>query len=95
MQKFPSRSPVATHTCAAACKRAIPAGRLMCATHWRLVPHELQQAVNRTWGAFNGAPGARAKLDARRAYLAARDAAIDSVQPALSPSSPTTTGEAQ
>ena len=90
MPAFTRRSPVATHLCAV-CPRAISNGLLMCASHWRLVPHEQQQAVNRTWRYFNGAPGPRAALAARRDYLAARDAAIDSVAALVNPATPATT----
>lgn len=84
MPAFTRRSPHATHRCAV-CTRAISDGLLMCATHWRLVPHEQQHAVIRTWRRFNGAPGPRAALVARRGYLAARDAAIDTVTAVINP----------
>lgn len=84
MPAFTRRSPHATHRCAV-CTRAISASLLMCATHWRLVPHEHQRAVNATWRVFRDAPGPRAALSARRDYLAARDAAVDAVTTALNP----------
>ena len=82
-----------THPCAV-CPRQINAGLLMCASHWRLVPHEQQREVNRTWRAFNGASGPTNALAARKTYLAARDAAVESAQAAIRLPDPTTSGAA-
>lgn len=80
-----------THACAV-CPKAVAHGKLMCWTHWKLVPHEQQQAVYSTWRrwARSDRKGALA-TSLRQQYFAARDAAIASVQPALG----TTQGEAQ
>lgn len=83
MPAFTRRSPHATHRCAV-CTRAISASLLMCATHWRLVPHEHQRAVNATWQQYREAT-LGGMFSARREYLAARDAAVDAVTTALNP----------
>lgn len=59
----------AKHYCAVpGCGEMIPRRLLMCAVHWSRVPGSLKSAVYRTFK--NGGAGA---------YLAAREAAIDSV----------------
>lgn len=76
--------------CAAeGCAAPVPAGKLMCLSHWRAVPAEIRAEVNSAWNAHrtnlgrSQRPGFdRSLLTASRArYEAARTAAIDSVQP--------------
>lgn len=80
------------HTCAV-CPAPIQRGYLMCLAHWRLVPHEQQLEVYRTWGRWQRclkphlASGRRLQAE----YFAARDAAIASAQAALGTT--TTEGE--
>jgi len=58
-----------SHACAVpGCGKRIALALLMCAPHWRMVPQPLQRAVYSKWR--NGGS---------KAYLAARDAAIKSV----------------
>lgn len=74
----------ARHPCAV-CNTSIGLGFLMCASHWKLVPHAQQQAVYRTWGRFSRGVDVKARLAARPEYLAARDAAIEIAQAAIRP----------
>lgn len=37
------------------CGVAIARGKLLCLDHWRMVPRDLQRAVNRAWREFKGA----------------------------------------
>ena len=63
------------HRChARRCKTTVAPARLMCPTHWRMVPREMQQAV---WAAY--VPGQERRKDPSRAYIAAARAAIDEV----------------
>lgn len=79
-----------THACAV-CERQVPAGKLMCLMHWKLVPHEQQRAVYRGWARYQHSSGGMgSRLQALRLYNAARDAAVASAQAALGQS--TTTG---
>lgn len=81
------------------CACAISAGRLMCVTHWRLVPKPMQLRIWQTSAAF----AARTARDDSRALLAAsQEAKRDAVEfirtyhepaPALSTSPTTTTTE--
>lgn len=71
-----------THPCAV-CTRRILKGQLMCLPHWKLVPQEQQRAVLRTWGAFSRAKSATRALEHRKDYLTARDAAVATVQAAI------------
>lgn len=75
-QKVGQFTPQSTtpHTCAVTdCKVEIARGFLMCGKHWKLLPHQLQSLVNRTyWGWQNGG-----KLSC---YLKARREAIAAVQ---------------
>ena len=71
------------HHCAV-CPQIIQGYFLMCIPHWRLVPHEQQQAVYRTWRHSQrvmGRSGYAAAVHAE--YFAARDNAIDSAREAL------------
>lgn len=63
------------------CRKPISAGYLMCFPHWCGVPYAQQQAVNRTWRAFQKAVGPQARLHALSTYHKARDAAIASLAP--------------
>ncbi|MCW5666501.1 MAG: hypothetical protein KIT35_21935 [Piscinibacter sp.] len=78
------------HPCAV-CDTLVSTGHLMCARHWRLVPHELQVAVYSTWRSYRNAEPV-AMLIARRDYYASRDAAIAAAQAAMGLPI-TTTGE--
>jgi len=64
------------------CTAGIRHGHLMCGSCWSRVPRTLQANVNRTWSAYRrlkpGNPDA--KLEARRSYNSATQAAIDAVE---------------
>lgn len=60
---------------------------LMCGRHWRLVPTDLQQRVNKTWFTLNWG-SFRNTTAARDAYVAARQAAIEAVKPVALPATP-------
>lgn len=78
------------HPCAV-CDALIADGLLMCRAHWKLVPHEQQQDVYRSWSRYRNADGGLGQVQrAMRLYFAARDAAVASAQAALGQS--TTTG---
>lgn len=65
------------------CGAGIRHGHLMCRTCWSRVPRALQTSVNQTWSAYRRQlkPGnAEAKVEARRSYLNATQAAIDAVE---------------
>lgn len=81
------------HTCAV-CPKPIASGFLMCLPHWKLVPHEQQQLVYRTYGRWTrcAEPRLQSGIRLRADYFAARDAAIASAQAALGVPT-TTTGE--
>ena len=64
----------ATAQCSA-CGKAVPRGRLMCGTHWRLLPPALQRDVWRTWGAFQNRQGPQHALRLLGEYRQAADAA--------------------
>lgn len=77
----------------AVCPAPIKHGFLMCAKHWRLVPHAEQQEVYRNWGRFQrshalGGFGA----SARSLYFEARDRAIARARALMTT---TTTGETE
>lgn len=58
------------------CGRYVPFGRLMCWSHWRMVPRDLQRLVWAQWNNGHIAdPGA---------YLKVRQEAIDAVKGAIS-----------
>lgn len=65
----------------AICATSVPAGRLMCLAHWRLVPTPLQMAVNRTWRGFQVAKTPELRRSRLQLYRAARQAAIDCITP--------------
>jgi hypothetical protein len=67
------------HTCAV-CARVVPVHLLMCYSHWRSVPTDLQVQVHRTWALYTRG-GLRGTPKARRSYMQARQAAIDAVKP--------------
>lgn len=72
-----------THTCHAdGCTRSVPARRLMCTIHWRVVPVDLQKAV---WAAY--VPGQEISKTPSLAYLEAAKAAIRAVAVATQPGS--------
>jgi hypothetical protein len=62
-----------------ACAELVDDAKLLCRTHWRLVPALLQAAVYRTWFRMRRVTTAKDLDDARRAFEHARDAAIDHV----------------
>lgn len=74
------------HRCAC-CETLVHTRLLMCSRHWRLVPTDLQQRVNKTWFALNWG-SFRNTATARDAYTAARKAAIEAVNPAPAPAAP-------
>ncbi|MGE0674418.1 MAG: hypothetical protein AB7O64_15320 [Methylibium sp.] len=61
------------------CCAPVARDRLMCRSHWHLVPTPEQKEVNRTWRLYSQAKGAAQTLARRKDYLKARQAAIDSV----------------
>jgi hypothetical protein len=54
------------------CEAQLPREILMCAPHWRMVPRDLQNAVNAAWRASSA-----------EAYLKARAAAVSAVNQKL------------
>lgn len=61
--------------CCSVCGKAIPSGRLMCVSDWRLVPAPMQRDVWRTWKAFQDRTSAFSGLRALADYRVASDAA--------------------
>ena len=61
------------------CGWAIGDDKLMCLAHWKLVPMPLKTKVSATWRNFSRARPAN-RLNFRRPYLEAKQAAIDSVK---------------
>ena len=63
------------------CGATAKAGQLMCRPCWGNVPRRLQADVSRTWRAYRSKLAARAipdaRLEARKAYIIASDAAVD------------------
>lgn len=46
------------HKCAAEnCHKGVPRGKLMCATHWFMVPKPLRSAIYETWNRGKPRPG--------------------------------------
>lgn len=68
------------NTCAV-CGKPIGISFLMCGSHWRSVPRQLQIDVYRTWGRMQRMRGAGKALALQicNDYDAARQAAIDAV----------------
>lgn len=67
----------------ALCGAGIRAGHLMCCGCWSRVPRKLQTSVNRSWATYRGTITSRnpdTKLEARRSYLSATQAAIDAAE---------------
>ena len=65
--------------CAAiGCQRLVEHHRLMCWHHWNMVPGNLKNRVYRTFRAMTNAHSPQ-RFAARRPYLEARQAAIDSL----------------
>lgn len=89
MTRYTSRY---TSRCAL-CNATVRDDFLMCPQHWRLVPRAQQQTVYRTWGRLQRLRGVGAALSRKVTgeYLAARQAAIESAQGAVAPT--TTTGD--
>ena len=71
-------SHMSKHRCAC-CDRMVEQRLLMCFPHWRQVPADLQQRVNRAWFALNWG-SFRNTSSARQDYLNARQAAIEAVK---------------
>lgn len=70
------------HECAAiGCGKTISGDMLMCAAHWRMVPAGVQARVWASWRSFQRIPATNHLMffERRRAYLTARQAAIDSI----------------
>lgn len=68
-----------THECPIyGCTTQLARSLLMCARHWRKVPHDLKDAVNSTWRVYQNTvdPKGGELMRLRRAYLYARAAAI-------------------
>ncbi len=64
-----------SHTChALGCDIAVPPKYLMCARHWRMVPHRLQLAV---WAQYK--PGQEIRKDPSTRYLVAMADAVNAV----------------
>lgn len=61
---------------AVGCQHTVRRGHLMCMDHWRMVPKALQDAVWAAWREQRRRP----TVAALRAYLDAKQAAIDAVQ---------------
>ena len=67
----------------ALCGAAVRASHLMCRSCWSCVPRTLQVSVNRSWAAYRRPIRSRSpetKLEARRSYLSASQAAIDAAE---------------
>lgn len=62
------------HCHAKACGKPVPPERLMCLSHWRMVPRDLQRAV---WAAYRA--GQCQDMDPSAAWLKAANAAIAAV----------------
>lgn len=63
------------HTChAIGCTARVPPRLLMCATHWKRVPKELQQRILATY-----VPGQEQRKDPTDAYMEAQRAAVQAV----------------
>ena len=74
-----------SHKCpCAACTTFISDEKLMCASHWKLVPTFLQRDVNNYWRKRSSGDN-RARLLAIHNYRVARDAAIKHVDELLAP----------
>jgi len=69
-----------THKCPiSGCTWNVADDRLMCLTHWKLVPPLVQKAVNATWRGIRATKVVQDRLTATRKYQAARDLAINHV----------------
>lgn len=69
---------MATHDCpVTGCGTSVPYSMLMCATHWREVPRDLQREVTRAWRERRNA---RSSGKAMRAHLQACEDAVASVE---------------
>ena len=69
---------MATHDCPiTGCDVRVPLSMLMCPTHWREVPRDLQRAVNRAW---NARKNARSSGKAMRDHMQACEDAVASVE---------------
>lgn len=65
------------------CQAHVRHGHLMCRTCWSAVPRQLQAKVRSSWKHFRSLPGRfdpEAKLEARKSYLNASQAAIDAAE---------------
>lgn len=73
------------------CASPIPADRLMCRGHWRLVPADVQRRVWATWRRLNGSArdgGHQARASALTDYNRARNDAIEAVRATQQPKAP-------
>jgi len=76
----PVSTPCPVPLCGGTAKR----GHLMCRSCWSRVPRQLQAHVVRSWRAYRTKLAARAlphaRLEARKAYLDASQAAVDAAE---------------
>jgi hypothetical protein len=73
---------VVSHQCPApGCTRKVRPGHLLCGSHWRRVPTELQRLVNRSWRELRSTSAAdpHEYLLAVRAHRNATQAAVDAL----------------
>ena len=61
------------------CGTRIQRGKLMCIGHWKMVPKDLQRAVNKTWREYRRSDYGHAAIMAIRVYQKAVDDAIAAV----------------
>lgn len=85
----PRQCPVGAGLGLAQCQRYVRPGRLMCPTHWRVIPKDLQLLIYSTLRAFNRSGSDE---DWGR-YMEARDAALGLVAPVVAPPPSTDTAQ--
>ena len=61
------------------CGAPIRRGRLMCLPHWRMVPMDMQRAINRRWKDWRTSRYGHPAISALGAYNRAYDAAVQAV----------------
>lgn len=69
------------------CPERVHDDLLMCCGHWMATPSSLRADVNRTWRSLKRARAGKPAdfLEARKAYLAASNEAVDTVARSLLP----------
>jgi hypothetical protein len=68
------------------CTTQIGEDKLMCATHWRLVPAQVQREINKQWRTIRSGKTTQARLDAVNAYrgaVAKANESLDKMGPLL------------